>query len=216
MKFKSLLVLTLIFVTSVAHAQSVTDSRVWTKLTYRIEPTKKLNLDVSGLYRNVGGEEGMDRWITELQLTSKQTNSLKFAVEARHYAIFDTEGLSQGIDHRVRLRVQSTKTYDLGRDEFSMRYGIQHREVITGGGSARTDMRVRAAYSKNFKDWKWDPVVFTELIESVYGNQSRRVRWGAETGNKLLGGNVSVGYFYQHNFSFSSPHFHTFTLGYRL
>ena len=216
MKCKNLFIIGFVLVTFWATAQTVTDNRVWTKLTYRIEPAKGLDVDISGLYRNVGGEEGMDRWITELQVTKKQSKSFSYSTEFRHYAIFDDVGATQGTNQRIRFRVNATKDYDLGRDEFSMRYGIQHRTVLSGGGSDRTDLRIRGAYTKNFRHWKWDPTIYSEYLGSVNGNLSRRLRIGAESSNKMLGGKVSFGYFYQHNFSLSSPHYHTMTVGYRL
>jgi len=216
MKCKKLFIIGFALAAFGATAQTVTDNRVWTKLTYRIEPAKGLDVDLSGLYRNVGGDEGMDRWITELQVSKKQSKSFSYSTEFRHYAIFDDVGATQGINHRIRFRVNATKNYDLGRDEFSMRYGIQHRTVLSGGGSDRTDVRIRGAYTKNLRDWKWDPTIYSEYLGSVNGNLSRRLRIGAESSNKMLGGKVSFGYFYQHNFSLSSPHYHTLTVGYRL
>lgn len=216
MKCKKLFIIGFALAAFGATAQTVTDNRVWTKLTYRIEPAKGIDIDLSGLYRNVGGDEGMDRWITELQVTKKQSKSFSYSTEFRHYAIFDDVGATQGINHRIRFRVNATKDYDLGRDEFSMRYGIQKRTVISGGGADRTDLRIRAAYTKNIKDWKLDPTFYSEYLGSVNGNLSRRLRIGAESSNKMLGGKVSFGYFYQHNFSLSSPHYHTLTVGYRL
>ena len=216
MKCKNLFIIGFVLAAFGVTAQTVTDNRVWTKLTYRIEPAKGLDVDISGLYRSVGGDEGMDRWITELQVTKKQSKTLCYSTEFRHYAIFDDVGATQGTNQRIRFRVNATKTYDLGRDEFAMRYGIQHRTVLSGGGSDRTDVRVRGAYTKNFKDWKWDPTIYSEYLGSVNGNLSRRLRIGAESSNKMLGGKVSFGYFYQHNFSLSSPHYHTMTVGYRL
>ena len=216
MKCKKLFIIGFALAAFGATAQTVTDNRVWTKLTYRIEPAKGLDVDLSGLYRNVGGDEGMDRWITELQVSKKQSKSFSYSTEFRHYAIFDDVGATQGINHRIRFRVNATKNYDLGRDEFSMRYGIQHRTVLAGGGSDRTDVRIRGAYTKNLRDWKWDPTIYSEYLGSVNGNLSRRLRIGAESSNKMLGGKVSFGYFYQHNFSLSSPHYHTMTVGYRL
>ena len=216
MKCKNIFIIGFVLAAFGVTAQTVTDNRTWTKLTYRIEPAKGLDVDISGLYRSVGGDEGMDRWITELQVTKKQSKSLSYSTEFRHYAIFDDVGATQGTNQRIRFRFNATKDYDLGRDEFSMRYGIQHRTVLSGGGSDRSDLRIRGAYTKNFRDWKWDPTIYSEYLGSVNGNLSRRLRIGAESSNKILGGKVSFGYFYQHNFSLSSPHYHTMTVGYRL
>jgi hypothetical protein len=216
MKFRAVLILSISLLSLIAFSQTTVENRTWTKLTYRLEPSKGLDIDVSGLYRTVGGEGGMDRWITELQVSKAQSKSLSFSTEFRHYSIFDNVGATQGVNQRIRFRVNATKTYDLGKDEFAMRYGIQQRVIISGGGSDRTDLRIRGAYTKNFKDWKWDPTFYSEYLGSVSGSLSRRLRIGAETDNKALGGKVSFGYFYQHNFSLSSPHYHTLTLGYRL
>ena len=185
MKCKNLFIIGFVLAAFGATAQTVTDNRAWTKLTYRIEPAKGLDVDISGLYRNIGGDEGMDRWITELQVTKKQSKSFSYSTEFRHYAIFDDVGATQGINHRIRFRVNATKDYDLGRDEFSMRYGIQQRTVISGGGTDRTDLRIRAAYTKNIKDWKLDPTFYSEYLGSVNGNLSRRLRIGAESSNKM-------------------------------
>mgnify|MGYP003771897807 CR=1 FL=1 len=216
MKFRCLAVFSVSLMFVQMQGQTVTDHRVWTKLTYRLEPQKGLDVDISGLYRSVGGEEGLDRWITELQVSKAQSKSLSISTEFRHYVLFDNEGATQGLNHRIRFRAHATKKYDLGRNEFSMRYGVQQRTVISGGGSDRTDIRIRGSYTKNIKNWKWDPTFYSEYLGSINGNLSRRLRIGAETDKKTLGGKVSVGYFYQHNFSLSSPHYHTLSLGYRL
>jgi hypothetical protein len=216
MKFRALLILSISLFSSVAFAQTTTENRSWTKLTYRVKPVTGIDMDFSGLYRSTGGEEGMDRWITQLQVSKEQTKTLSFSTEFRHYSIFDNVGASQGIKQRIRFRVNATKTYDLGKDEFKMRYGIQQRAVISGGGSDRTDLRVKGAYTKKIKDWKWDPTFYSEYLGSINGNLSRRLRIGAETDNDVLGAKMSVGYFYQHNFSLSSPHYHTLSLGFRL
>jgi hypothetical protein len=216
MKFKGIYVIIASLIGFGAIAQTTIENRSWTKLTYRVKPLKGIDLDFSGLYRSVGGEEGMDRWITELQVSKEQSKTLSFSTEFRHYSIFDNVGATQGIDQRIRFRVNATKTYDLGKDEFAMRYGIQQRAVISGGGDDRTDLRIKGAYTKKIKDWKWDPTFYSEYLGSINGNLSRRLRIGAETDNDILGGKVSFGYFYQHNFSLSSPHYHTLALGFRL
>ena len=62
MKCKNLFIIGFVLAAFGAIAQTVTDNRVWTKLTYRIEPVKGIDVDLSGLYRNVGGDEGAQFW----------------------------------------------------------------------------------------------------------------------------------------------------------
>ena len=217
MKFKiSFLVAFLLLSLTAIAQEDTTLSRVWTKLTYRVEPSKNLKIDLSGLYRDIASEEGIDRFISEVQVTSKASKTLSYSTEFRHYSMFDNQGGSQGLRHRIRVRLSVTKDYNLGRHELSVRYGIQHREVITGGGLTRTDARLRTVYTHNIKGTKWDPSVYTEYIGSINGGESQRLRLGMETGNKILAGKMSVGYFYQHNFVEASTNYHTFSIGYRL
>ena len=220
MKSKFLVVAFFTFWGSVLLAQSgdtvsTTNPRLWTKATYRFKPTKKLNIDLSGLYRSVGGEEGKNRFISEVQFNFEQSKTVSIATEFRHYSIFDVNGLNQ----RWRARVSATKSYNIGKDDISFRFGAQHREIISGGGSARADLRFRGSYTKAFKNWEWDPTVYSEYIGSFYSEnpnkQSSRLRLGVETDNKVIGGKVSVGYFYQHNFKDLYGHYNTISVGYR-
>ena len=43
---------------------STINPRLWTKVTYRFKPAKKLNIDLSALYRDVGGDEGKNSLIS--------------------------------------------------------------------------------------------------------------------------------------------------------
>lgn len=194
---------------------STISPRLWTKVTYRFKPAKKLNIDLSALYRDVGGEEGTNSLISEVQFNLEQSKTLTISTEFRHYSIYDVDGLNQ----RWRARVSTTKSFDIGKDDFSFRLGAQHREIISGGGSARADARFRGSYTKSIKNWKWDPTVYSEYIGSFYSEkldkQSRRLRLGVETDNKVIGGKLSVGYFYQHDFTESATHYNTISLGYR-
>jgi len=194
---------------------STISPRSWAKVTYRFKPAKKLNIDLSALYRDVGGEEGKNSFISEVQFNVEQSKTTTIAMELRHYSIFDVDGLNQ----RWRARVSATKSLDIGKDDFSIRLGAQHREIISGGGVARADARFRASYTKSIKNWKWDPTVYSEYIGSFYSEkpdkQSRRLRLGVETDNKVIGGKLSVGYFYQHDFTESAIHYNTISLGYR-
>ena len=217
MKFKISFLVAFLSLSLTAIAQEDTTlSRTWTKLTYRLEPSENLKIDLSGLYRDIASEEGIDRFISEVQVTSKASKTLSYSTEFRHYSMFDNQGGSQGLRHRIRVRLSVTKDYSLGSHELSVRYGIQHREVITGGGLTRTDARLRTVYTHNIKGTKWDPSVYTEYIGSINGGESQRLRLGMETGNKILAGKMSVGYFYQHNFVEASTNYHTFSIGYRL
>jgi hypothetical protein len=194
---------------------STISPRSWAKVTYRFKPAKKLNIDLSALYRDVGGEEGKNSFISEVQFNVEQSKTTTIAIELRHYSIFDVDGLNQ----RWRARVSATKSLDIGKDDFSIRLGAQHREIISGGGAARADARFRASYTKSIKNWKWDPTVYSEYIGSFYSEkpdkQSRRLRLGVETDNKVIGGKLSVGYFYQHDFTESATHYNTISVGYR-
>ena len=66
---------------------STINPRLWTKVTYRFKPAKKLNIDLSALYRDVGGEEGKNSLISELQFNLEQSKTLTIATEFR--ALFD-------------------------------------------------------------------------------------------------------------------------------
>ena len=220
MKSRFLLVVLFGFCGSFLLAQSedtvsTINPRLWTKVTYRFKPAKKLNIDVSALYRDEGGDEGKNSLISEIQFNLEQSKTLTIATEFRHYSIFVVDGL----DQRWRARVSATKSFDIGKDDFSIRLGAQHREIISGGGSARADARFRGSYTKSIKNWKWDPTVYSEYIGSFYSEkpdkQSRRLRLGVETDNKVIGGKLSVGYFYQHDFTESATHYNTISLGYR-
>jgi len=209
--FKSLLLLC--FALGV-HAQTTTEFKTWTKLAYRIKPTKDLKIDIGGQYRTVTGD-GFNRAIVELEVKKEMSKTLNYGVEFRHYFINDDFGSSTGIDQRSRLRLNLERTYSVPKGEFSMRYGVQHREIVTGGGSRKTDARVRALYALGIKDFKWDPEVYTEYLQTLNGDFDQRMRFGVATGNKFYGTSIGIGYFYQRNFTLTSPHYHTLSLNLR-
>lgn len=215
MKSNSLLLAAFLLASTSVFGQSVTDERVWSKLTWRLKPTKDYNLDISGMYRGVSGD-GLDRFISELQLGTSPTKNTKYSVEYRHYLMFDNVGASTGIDHRARLRINGEQRYKLAPGDLYMRYGLQHREILTGSGDRKTDVRVRALYAHNIKNFKWDPEFYTEGLRTLGGNNDLRIRFGLSTGSKTLGGKVNLGYFYQRNVTLTGSHFHTLTLGYRI
>ena len=218
MKFKFLLVFLLGFCGSFLFAQSgdsIISPRLWTKVTYRYKPAKKLNIDLSTMFRDVRGEDGKNTLISEAQINIEQSKRLTIALEMRHYSIFVDEGVNQ----RWRARLSATQSFEIGEDDFSIRLGAQHREIISGGGSKRADARLRGGYTRNIKNWKWDPTVFSEYIGSFYSEEtnkkSSRLRLGVETGNKVVGGKLAIGYFYQHDFTESAVHYNTVSIGYR-
>ena len=94
MKFKiSFLVAFLLLSLTAIAQEDTTLSRVWTKLTYRVEPSKNLKIDLSGLYRDIASEEGIDRFISEVQVTSKASKTLSYSTEFRHYSCLTQGGL---------------------------------------------------------------------------------------------------------------------------
>lgn len=215
MKNSARLTALLLLASFATFAQSTTEERLWSKLTWRLEPTKDYTLDISGMYRGVSGD-GIDRFITELQLGTSPSKNTKYSVEYRHYLMFDNVGAQTGIDHRARLRINGEQRYKLAPGDLYMRYGLQHREILTGGGTRKTDVRVRALYAHNIKNFKWDPEFYTEGLRTLGGDNDFRLRFGLSTGSKALGGKVNLGYFYQRNFTLTGPHYHTLTLGYRI
>ena len=199
----------------VAHAQSPTEYRTWTKVGYRIKPAKDIKLDVNALVRTSTGEN-FNNYIADLEAEKEASKNLSYALEFRHYLIGDTFGLSQGIDQRSRLRLNVERRYDLPNGDLFIRYGLQHREIITGGGSRKTDARVRVRYAMGIKDFKWDPDIYAEYLQTLNGDYDQKLRIGVDTGNDLLGGKFSIGYFYQRNLTLTGDHYHTLSLGFRL
>jgi hypothetical protein len=207
------LIMALVLTLGVA-AQSETEIRSWTKISYRFKPVKGLKVDAGAQYRTTTGD-GFNLGFAEVEIKKSQSKNLTYAAEFRHYFIEDDFGSAQGINQRSRLRLQAERRYDLAEGDVFIRYGLQHREVVTGGGSRKTDARVRALYSFGIKDFKWDPEVYTEYLQTLNGDFGQRVRFGIATGNKVLGTALSFGYFYQANLTQSGPHFHTAILGLR-
>jgi|SaaInl5LU_22_DNA_1037371.scaffolds.fasta_scaffold15194_2 hypothetical protein len=198
-----------------ASAQSSTEYKSWTKVVYRIKPSENLKIDVGGQYRTETGA-GFNRAIAEVEVKKQMSKNLTYAAEYRHYFIKDDFGAVTGIDQRSRLRLHAERRYDLSEGELYLRYGIQHREIVTGGGSRKTDARVRVLYEFGIKDFKWDPELYTEYLQTLNGDFDQRLRIGISTGNKIMGTAFSIGYFYQRNITQTGPHYHTATLGLRL
>lgn len=213
MKFRVLLfALSIAFV---SNAQSPTEFRTWTKIGYRVKPAKDFNLDFNALIRTSTGDN-FNSFIAELEAEKEISDRLNYALEFRHYLIGDTFGLNQGIDQRSRLRLNIERRYDLPDGDLYIRYGLQHREVVTGGGSRKTDARVRVLYAFGIKDFKWDPDIYAEYLQTLNGDYDQRLRLGVDTGNDLFGGKFSVGYFYQRNLTLTGDHYHTLGVGFRL
>ena len=212
MRFKSLVFFCAISVFS--NAQNVTEYRTWTKVSVGLKPAKTYKLNVSGRFRTNSGE-GFDRFITAAQLSKSPSKKLKYASELRHYLIFDDTGAKTGLRQRARIRLTIERRYKTAAGDFFMRYGLQHREVITGPGSRRTDFRARASYAYNIKNFKWDPQFNVEYIGVAGGNFDKSIRAGISTDHKLLSGKIKIGYFYEHNPQLLDSDCHTVSIGFK-
>ena len=212
MKFKILVIFCALSVLS--SAQNAVDYRSWTKVSVGLKPAKDYKLGLSGMYRTNTGE-GFNRFISAAQLSKTPSKNLKYASELRHYLIFDDKGANTGIRHRARLRLTVERRYKVSTGEFFMRYGVQHREVITGSGLRRTDFRVRAIYAHNIKNFKWDPQFNVEYIGNANDVFDRSIRAGVSTDHKLLSGKINLGYFYERNPQLLDSDCHTVSIGFK-
>ena len=220
MRFKSLVFFCAISLLS--NAQNVAEYRTWTKVSVgsKIKSERGFKfldgckLDVSGMYRTNSGK-GFDRFIMASELSKKTSKNLKYAIELREYLIFDDAGSNTGLRHRQRLRLTIERRYKTPVGDFFMRYGLQHREVITGPGSRRTDFRVRASYAYNIKNFKWDPQFNVEYIGVAGGNFDKSIRAGISTDHKLLSGKIKIGYFYEHNPQLLDSDCYTVSIGFK-
>lgn len=212
MKFKILVIFCALSVLS--SAQNAVDYRSWTKVSVGLKSAKDYKLAVSGMYRTNTGE-GFNRFISAAQLSKKPSKKLKYAAELRHYLVFDDRGSNTGIRHRARLRFTVERRYKVSTGEFFMRYGVQHREVITGSGLRRTDFRVRSSYAHNIQNFKWDPQFNVEYIGNANDVFDRSIRAGVSTDHKLLSGKINLGYFYERNPQLLDSDCHTVSVGFK-
>ena len=212
MKFKILVIFCSLSILS--SAQNASEYRSWTKVSVGLKPAKDYKLAVSGMYRTNSGE-GFNRFISAAQLSKNPSKILKYAAELRHYLVFDDRGSNTGIRHRARLRFTVERRYKVSTGEVFMRYGVQHREVITGSGLRRTDFRVRSSYAHNIKNFKWDPQFNVEYIGNANDVFDRSIRAGVSTDHKLLSGKINLGYFYERNPQLLDSDCHTVSIGFK-
>ena len=212
MRFKILVVFCSLSLLS--SAQSTTEFRSWTKVSAGIKPAKDYKLEVSGMFRTDSGE-GFDRLITAAELSTSPSKNIKYASEFRYCLLFDDAGGNTGLRHRARLRLTAERRYKVATGECSMRYGVQHREVITGSGFRRTDFRVRGTYEHKIKNFQWDPQFNAEYIGSIGRGYNKAFRAGVSADHKLLLGKINIGYFYERNLQLLDPDYHTVSIAFK-
>ena len=143
---------------------------------------------------------------TKVSVGLKPAKTYKLNVSGR----FRTNS-GEGFDRFITIE----RRYKTAVGDFFMRYGVQHREVITGPGSRRTDFRARASYAYNIKNFKWDPQFNVEYIGVAGGNFDKSIRAGISTDHKLLSGKIKIGYFYEHNPQLLDSDCHTVSIGFK-
>ena len=194
--------------------QEVTSSNVWMKLAWKTELSKKWDLTLDGQYRSAMGYDN-NEWISEVELERRLTKRWDIGTEFRHYLIFDTRGGNQGTFQRVRGQVNLKQEIPLPVGDLNLRYAVQQRVVLTGGGANKLTYRVRAGYDLPIKNWGWDPTFQVEWLESPGVERDRAVRYGLETSDKLGGIRLSFGYFYERDYTVLGANAHVFQTGIR-
>jgi hypothetical protein len=212
MRCKTILIAAALFSITSAFAQGSTEYRLWSSVGYQWKPTEDLKLTHAFLYRELTGLE-TDRYIFESELDKKSGN-WDYSAELRYYFNHDEFGAVQGFDQRGRIRLLAERSYKDIQGTFKMRYAIQHREIYLGGGSRKTDFRVRAAYEMGIKDFGWDPEFQIEYLGTLTGDYNKRLRVGFDCGDNFGKTALGLGYFYERNLSNTGFHYHSITASY--
>ncbi len=204
---KNKLLIAVLFMGQFAFAQSTTVTNAWAKLSYKTDLSDAVSMTVGGQYRAKFGTDD-DQWLTEVEFSKKIKKDWEIGMELRHYAIIDNQGGTQGIFQRGRVQLNTQYHMDMPKGEVHLRYALQQRFVLTGGGNSKFTSRFRAQYDYPIKNFKWDPTFEVEYLDAGAPNFDSDLRLGVGSSNKIGGLKFGVGYFYQRNFSNTDTHAH--------
>lgn len=192
-------------VTQIAIAQSATEAMAWMKIGYRTDLSEAWSLNSSGQYRTGTAN---DQFLTELQVMKAVNKKWDIGTELRHYLIFDTDGATKGTFHRARVQFRAERRLNLPRGKAHIRYALQQRTVLTGGGNHKITGRIRGEYDLPIKNFAWDPNFGVEYFASGAPDFDRSIRFAIGTGDKIAGRKLSFGYFYQRDLTNTGMHSH--------
>ena len=147
-----------------AFGQSTTVTNAWTKLSYKTDLSDAVSMTVGGQYRAKFGMDD-DQWLTEVEFSKKVKKDWVIGMELRHYAIIDNQGPTQGIFQRGRVQFNTKYYLNMPKGEVQLRYALQQRFVLTGGGNSKFTSRIRAQYDYPIKNFKWDPTFEIEYLD---------------------------------------------------
>jgi hypothetical protein len=192
---------------TMSFGQSATEQQLWLKASHKMDLAKGKDLVLSAQFRTPTLTD-VSSLVVEGEYRKKASKNLTYSFEGRHYTFFDNRGATTGIDQRVRFALKGERTYEVPGGDLSMRYAFQQRFILTGGGSNKSVVRVRTQKEVKIKNFGWDPTFAVEGFRTLGGDNDVSFRFGVESGNKLAGQKIGLGYFYERNISNTGPHVH--------
>ena len=144
----------------------------WLSSSINLELNKLWEISLEEQIRIKNVNELYDRSFTELKLERYypvSRSEFNFGFAYRYIFLNDDSGGEQGIEKHQRLSYYYTQKFE--RNRFSFRYRVQYqkrRELLAKTnkhvGDFRKYWRIKTDFNYNFKSWKFDPKISTELF----------------------------------------------------
>lgn len=173
-------------------------TKLWTGVSYRLDLSKKLSLELGQQFRLKDDLKEVDSYITEAEASYSTQSDWEVSAQFRYYSKNDTKGNVQGFENLLRYRIGVTKAFDFVGGDFNFRVAYQNRFSIDRSNRVKQVVRVRPAYTLKIKDWSYDPKFYFEYLKEVAGDKQSDYRYGV--GSKIdinAFSSLNFRYFYQ-------------------
>ena len=143
------------------------DFESWTAGKVRMKLNKTWSFSLENQLRFKTNLTEYDRFFSQLN-TQYNIDGFQYGVGCRYLQINDNVGNKQGKENHFRFHLDYGYELDAGRCLYKVRIRLQNRNELGlskhEGDYPSTDLRVRAAFKYNFRNWKFDPRISLEIF----------------------------------------------------
>ncbi|HIA37093.1 MAG TPA: DUF2490 domain-containing protein [Flavobacteriales bacterium] len=143
------------------------DFESWTAGKLRMKLNKTWSIDLENQLRFKTNLTEYDRFFSQLN-TQYKIDGFEYGGGFRYLQLNDNVGNKQGAENHFRFHLDFGYELDADRCLYKVRIRLQHRNELGlskhEGDYPSKDLRVKASFKYNFRNWKFDPRMSWEVF----------------------------------------------------
>lgn len=190
------------------------DFNTWTGLALDYELNKDWKIGIEGQLRMEDNVSEIDQYFGEIGVQYKLLADFKLAAGLRYVRNNDHRGSIQGYENHLRYNVDVSYKHKIERVGLKYRLRYQNKNElgisIDDGDLIKHGIRFKGTINYNFKNWKLDPKLSSEIFNRFEKNDPyngfNKYRISVGTNYKLKNiGELNLSYLFEKEFDVLNP-----------